>query len=1612
MTTDKLHPTDLREGLGTVPLLHLLPKQDLAPLVSFNTIDAVSSDIEEKELNSSSVAYKMRSAMNDDPGYFSKVIDYLAEDFRSFEDNELDDITFKKPIIAKNDLLDRKKIPAFPPFEKRLFEEMGEVDDSSIKHGTNILDISQLDKSELSVQDDYDANDVLSIQQHNEKYNQKFEVEKKKMDDQKASRKNVKLSDAHSSDQSKRLFDDSDASPAQQIKRFQKTSFLERDQLKTRACEDLIGFINDVGLIDECTNGNKYFFIHGESKLLNTETLVYVLDRLLRIQNDHVIDQIELEYLIRIEKLCVRSINEGILTHWNEVIEFIDVNSFEEFMKNYDDLRKLFELALNGTIAAKIILLVLNSRRNNKQLFLDEYFRSIIDLVYVLVQEVIVPFASRTIPDVQVLNISRSFVSGLLNDICSIKNMISSHIEKNEVDEYLLTRLEYLSVIIIFADSTLKEKASILGVSNFDNLRVCSCKVLTCIFKYRPDQRQFILNEILSNFDKLPTQKVAARRFKLNRGGNIQLTTVLLLNLLQSFDVSRFSLDANEARQMNSDEKYNSFVENKRKGIMENVFLLHEEVTRVSNDIAAFLMNKLYNNPDSQQKQYLELLLEDLLAVVIFPEWPSAEILLVSIFKALLYVIQSGSYSSQIETSALELAGLIGTKIFELKQSYTGVHQFNINSTNEDILFYSGCFMDSLEYVQLQSMKNKEYITAFRFLVLKFICRLKIIVQNNGHKNTENQLAALNSDNDSSSQLATVKHDVNLLYGRLLDILADDNINLNQTLKSNMDSQSISSYSQILLTQELLGLFDSFLNVMVNTLDSTKVKSKTKAIRTLSSLIDIDPTLLVSPKIQESVSKRLLDSSPLVRDAVIDLISRFMLSKPEVIDQFHKPICDRLNDESIQVRKRVIKLSKEMYLNTDNISIKSQISMKILRRLDDEDDVMANIAKSYLLDLWFTSLADEAKSLDLGHLLTATAKIADVIMEVTSIGGKATAFFETFLTEYVLCNPDPRVMQTVRLIIDQTLDRIIDCVNTNSETQIVKALILISTFVKCDGKLMTQDQLVSLQPYLVDEKNSGEPICFYSLQILKHVLPCFAALRPAFVDAAQTYLLRRLTKFNVKELHEAMPCVWRLCYMNKDTVKLANASISCMKLIKPFIDLSKRDEKIDFNTKLHKLLHLLGCFGTYCKLEKHREVYIKARVGLKENETVISVITKFLLFFCGSTFLSQIKKIAIKNIISVCSTHPKLFMSDAILKILDREFDDVDVDIKRTIIQGFMDFLKNEDNNSKKLNGVQTKSSTEIKLDVAVFHGDAKSYVNDGICAGIIQRYLEKILKFCLQESDEFAILPVQFVQLVIKLGFANPKICIPYIIALESTTNPHIRHIAFELHTELFEKHESLTDSSYLEGLKLAVAYRKRTASNVYQERFFISNLYSIVNGNYSSRKKLILSLAKAFNINLGFTKLEDNTFQRDTIIYTAFNIAAIHFATLEEVFILICKIDKVISREGLDLSDKILKETNSDSLNTQSIAYLRNLCVNAQTLIALITFRNHLVATHSITDNQIENYKPNKTEIELRQPPKLVNEIPLSIETEGLNLVLKNSESFGTIYTRFFQVIHEFTE
>lgn len=1603
--SQQCHPVDLREALSVTPLMHLIPKQDIAPLLSSANIEPVSSEAEDfSHVGTGSEVSKLRSAMNKNPEQYEKMMNLLVEDFNLFEHPELADITFKRPIIAgetsrtvNSDELN------LPPLEKRLFDTMAPIQDDSLRDFNLELD-SQLFKehnSKLNLHIGKDFNDTVKLEKHVKKFNKKFDraFSESRTNFSRESSPHPQSTSPETNQQVYSQPKQSSKRPIESVgdglatpdpKRLPKpSSYVDSGELVKQALDNLIGLVDDINQSESDDVVSKYFWsTKSGPTILKNNVFVSILDNLLRLYMDPIIDQLDIDYLTRIEKLCIESLDVAHDTAWNEITDAINYN-------NQDDFYYLMASTTNHILASKIIILILNGRRTDKVLHLDNYLKSMINFLANIIQDAILPLSVKFEASNEQLFHPGKSISIVVSDLSYILSSMCFTLNGNEIDEEVLTRLEYLCILIVFSEGNFNSK----GPVSLQNLSIWATQVLIQIHKEYPDQRQFILNEVLTNFDKLPHQKSIARQVRLPRGGNVQLFTVLLIKLIQSFEVKEL---ADLAKEFTNVKNSNKAVQNtliKKQNLIEQSDQLYNEAVDVSNEIANFFIKKLNNNPDQNYKATFLLFLDDVSSMLTFPEWPGLETLLCSIMKSFLIVIQSGSYPAVMETFALEMAGKIGTKLLELKMAHPNVNLLNFDSSAEEFNLLKNNFLDTLQFVKLYSNKSREFVSALKILVLKYICMLRPFLMNVNNEK-ENQIAALNSDNDVSHQGLQNTAIINSILEDLLQFLSEDTIVMNQALNADKDSLSITSYTQVILSQELVSLYDSFTNVIVRSLDSSKIKAKTRAVKILSSLIDQDARILLTPKIQESVSKSLLDGSPLVRDAVIDLISRYMLLKPELIVHFHKRLCDRLNDDSISVRKRVMKLSREMYVNTGDRNVRGHIAMQMLKRLDDEEDSISAMTKQFLLELWFGPVSEKN---DFNSYLSIISRV-NIMMDIASVGGKSSKYFLMFLVENVMETKESQIKIVVSEIVNATLDYILNLIDTKIQSEIEKALVLLACFVRCNGSLISQDQLVLLQPYLAGERNSS--VCFYCLQILKNVLPKVNALRPEFVESTQAFLLRNLTKFDVRELNQAMPSVWLLCKMQNNPIKLANASVSCMRLIKPFMDEVKTGVSPKADLKLFKLLHLLGCFGSYCDFEKIREVYIKANVGIKGNETVTSLITKFLLFFCNGDFEPQVRNVAIKNIIHVCTYHPKLFMSNPILNVLDREFSGECIEIKHSIIQGIISFLNKEDTDSQKRNGAEEKSSKEIKLDVAVFHGDSQSYVNDGICAGIIQRYVDKILLLCISDSGKFSLLPVQFLQLVLKLGFANPKVCIATIIALESSPNGYIRNIAKQLHQELYEKHESLTDSSYIEGLRLAVKYQQKVATGlVFQQTSHLSSIYKIVCRSYSSRKKFIFALSKVFKFQIGRNNVEEAIEQRNLVIYTITNLLEILFSSIEEVLILIYHMDKAISREGMDQAEIITKQKE---LRPEAI---KTSLINSQALLAMLNFRSHLTNYYSITLSQIENYRPNRADIETRQAPKVITVVPFQINDLDLDINLEKLEQFGGLFAKFVQAIKDYT-
>ena len=137
---------------------------------------------------------------------------------------------------------------------------------------------------------------------------------------------------------------------------------------------------------------------------------------------------------------------------------------------------------------------------------------------------------------------------------------------------------------------------------------------------------------------------------------------------------------------------------------------------------------------------------------------------------------------------------------------------------------------------------------------------------------------------------------------------------------------------------------------------------RTKALKALGQIITSDPRILSAPNVRRGIETHLLDSSPAVRDAAVELTGKYMVDSPKFAADYYQKIADRIADTGLGVRKRVIKLLKAYYSVTDDRGARIDISARIVLRMLDEDDTVKDLAVKTVEELWFTNATSAPKS--------------------------------------------------------------------------------------------------------------------------------------------------------------------------------------------------------------------------------------------------------------------------------------------------------------------------------------------------------------------------------------------------------------------------------------------------------------------------------------------------------------------------------------------------------------------------------------------------------------------------------------------------------------------------
>lgn len=160
---------------------------------------------------------------------------------------------------------------------------------------------------------------------------------------------------------------------------------------------------------------------------------------------------------------------------------------------------------------------------------------------------------------------------------------------------------------------------------------------------------------------------------------------------------------------------------------------------------------------------------------------------------------------------------------------------------------------------------------------------------------------------------------------------------------------------------QLVASLPQLLGVIVALMgDDNNVSLRKLAVKALSQIVQTDSSLMAQRSVREAATKRFSDEAISVREAAVSLVGFYVLQTPEAAKAFHIPLLLRLNDEGISVRKRVIKIFRDLIGLNPSYHERATVLMMLLARASDrkEDDGVRDLIYETFSILWFTTSDD------------------------------------------------------------------------------------------------------------------------------------------------------------------------------------------------------------------------------------------------------------------------------------------------------------------------------------------------------------------------------------------------------------------------------------------------------------------------------------------------------------------------------------------------------------------------------------------------------------------------------------------------------------------------------
>ncbi|XP_062106529.1 sister chromatid cohesion protein SCC2 isoform X2 [Humulus lupulus] len=1135
----------------------------------------------------------------------------------------------------------------------------------------------------------------------------------------------------------------------------------------------------------------------------------------------------------------------------------------------------------------------------------------------------------RTVKTVKVkrsaVNKVSASVNTMLQKMCTILGLLKDLLMMEKLSDSCILQLVKTSFTTFLVD-------------NIQLLQLKAIGLLSGIFYSYSQHRTYVIDELLQLLCKLPFSKRALRAYHLpdEEQKQIQMITALLIQLVHCSsnlpEALRQASNGNPMLELSLEANYPTKC---LEAATEACCLFW---TRVLQRLA-----NLKTQDASELKVMMENLVTDLLTTLNLPEYPASAPILEVLCVLLLQNAGPKSKDITARSMAIDILGTIAARlkrdaVFCSKENFWILQEMGSKDETEENYPKDACSIclegkverlflmcqDCQRMFHADCMGVKEHDISNRGWHCQIcLCRKQLLVLQSYCKSQckdDGKKDKSRTEKKSESSFSITEPEIiqQLLLNYLQEASSADDVHLFvrwfylclwykddpkseqklmyyiARLKSKeivRDSGSVSSLlKRDLVKKVTLALgqnnsfsrgFDTILNMLLVGLREHSPVIRAKALRAVSIIVEADPEVLRDKRVQLAVEGRFCDSAISVREAALELVGRHIASHPDVGLQYFEKVAERIKDTGVSVRKRAIKIIRDMCTSNPNFSEFSRACIEIISRVGDEESSIQDLVCKTFYEFWFEELSgSQMQGYGAGSSVPLeVAKKTEQIVEmmkrmpnhqylVTVITRNLVLDFFPQSAKAVGINPQSlaSVRKRCELMCKCLLERILQVEEMSGQEIEMRGLpyvLVLHSFCTVDPTLCAPASdpsqfVVTLQPYLKSHSDNKAVAKLLEsiIYIIDSVLPLLRKLPQSVIEELEQDLKHMIVRHSFLTVVHA--CIKCLCAASKIAGKGATV---VEYLIQVFF---KRLDALAVENK--QVGRSLFCLGLLIR-------YGHSLLGSSGNRAVdvAHSIKLFKKYLHMDDFVLKVR--ALQALGFVLIARPEFMLEKDIGKMLEVTLASGSDDrIKMQSLQNMYEYLLDAES---QLGSDTTADNKTVQysveggqaVPVAAGAGDTN------ICGGIVQLYWDNILGRCLDLNEQIRQAALKIVEVVLRQGLVHPITCVPYLIALETDPLEVNSKLAHHLLMNMNEKYPAFFESRLGDGLQMSFTFIQSISSSsehlnakiqskppnnakgktdpvsLTQARLGVSRIYKLIRANRISRNKFMSSIVRKFD-------------------------------------------------------------------------------------------------------------------------------------------------------------------